>query len=160
MISMLKFQMTCKRCGEKLKEKSTAQCVCGNKTEFEKESEEVKRKKVYEKIRQAQELFLSYQEHGIDCVPDFTALKGCHIFPLFKPEKFTNSDLITKLFYYFIDQSKCYDSVEEEYTDISGRTQKKTFKYPHSDTVVVSDNRRLCRIPGTKRQKTDFIVYL
>jgi len=141
------FLIKCKKCGLQQKESGTHHCICGNTTEFERESPEIRKEKLFEKIRQSQKLALKYKEFGIDVLPDFTAVKGCHIFPIFKPERVTDSNLITQLFYYFIEQSKSY-SFQDFVTD----GVKETLKVPFADTVVVSDLRRLCRIPGTKRE--------
>ncbi len=158
------FILTCKLCGQKLKESDAVHCICGNSTQFDKEPEELRQKKVVVKIKQAQKLAQLYEDYHLPWVPHFTAKKGIHIFPLFHPEKFQDSDLITNLFYYFIDQAKCYDSQEVRTCKLCERTvdgdtcicgskslKTQTFKIPHPDTVVVSDLKRLCRIPGCKR---------
>ncbi len=141
------FTLTCNKCGTKIKESSTPFCFCGNRLSFITESPESKLQKVYAKIHQAQQLYETYLDYDITPVAHFTAYKGCHIFPLFKPEMFTDSALITNLFYYFIEQSKTF--YNQEIKDIDGKT--KTVKIPFQDTVVYSDLRRLCRIPGTQR---------
>lgn len=158
------FILTCKICGQKLKESDTVHCTCGNSTQFDKEPEELRRKKIVIKIKQAQHLAQTYEDYHLPWVPHFTAKKGVHIFPLFHPEKFQDSDLITNLFYYFIDQAKCYDNQEVKTCKLCDRTvdgdicacgsksfKVQTFKIPHPDTVVVSDLKRLCRLPGCKR---------
>lgn len=157
------FILTCKICGEKLKDSDTVHCICGNSTQFEKEPEELRQKKVVAKIKQAQRLAQIYEDYHLPWVPHFTAKKGVHIFPLFHPEKFQDSDLITNLFYYFIDQAKCYDIQEIKTCKICDRIvdgdtccgnklfKIQKFKIPHPDTVVVGDLKRLCRLPGCKR---------
>lgn len=148
------FKLKCKSCGHEFKESPTPRCTkCGNLSGFEKESKESKRAKVIEKIKQAQKLARTLRDYKIPCVPHFTAYKGIHLLPLFRPEKFTNSELITSLYYFFIEQSKCYyiDTITEI---IEGKKKEKLVKVPQADTKVVSDLRRLCRLPGTKRPET------
>lgn len=158
------LKIRCKICGLELKEKDSIRCVCGNTTQFEKEPDDVRITKIAQKIRQAQQLAKTYQEFGIPFVPHFTAKKGMHILPLFKPEKVTDSDLITNLFYHFTNESKCYakttikvckdcDRTVNESVCVCGCKSFKTqtVKVPYADTVVVSDLRRLIRLPGTKR---------
>ncbi len=141
------FTLTCNKCGTKIKESSTPFCFCGNRLSFTPEDQDSKLQKVYDKIRQAQQLYKTYLEYNITPVAHFTAYKGCHVFPLFKPEMFTDSTFITNLFYYFIEQAKTYSV--QEVKDAEGRATK--LKIPYQDTVVSSDLRRLCRIPGTQR---------
>ncbi len=141
------FNLTCNKCGTKIKESSTPFCFCGNRLSFTPEDQYSRLQKVYAKIRQAQQLYQTYQEYNITPVAHFTAYKGCHVFPLFKPEMVTDSTLITNLFYYFIEQAKTYSI--QEVKDVEGKTTK--LKVPYQDTVVSSDLRRLCRIPGTQR---------
>lgn len=158
------FILTCKVCGRKLKESDAVHCICGNSLHFDKEPEEIRHKKVAIKIRQSQQLAQTYEDYHIPWVPHFTAKKGVHIFPLFHPEKFQDSELITNLFYFFIDQAKCYniqkikickscERTVESNTCACGSKSLKTqiIKIPHPDTVVVSDLKRLCRLPGCKR---------
>ncbi|MFA4870911.1 MAG: hypothetical protein WC623_22120 [Pedobacter sp.] len=157
------FNMTCKFCGEVIKESENVICKCGNTTQFIKESEEIKNIKRAEKIKQAQKLAGVYNDYHIPYVPHYTAEKGVHILPLFLPQKFNDSDLITNLFYFFINESKSFDKVDlkickscgrtvEGTTCICGSTLFKTqsFKVPHADTVVVPDLRRLIRLPSKR----------
>lgn len=141
------FTLKCNKCGTQIKESHNLFCGCGNRISFTPESPESKLQKVYAKIRQAQQLYQTYLDYDLTPVAHFTAYKGCHVFPLFKPEMVTDSTLITNLFYYFTQHAKTYH--EQDIKDIDGTVKK--FKIPFQDTVVSSDLRRLCRIPGTQR---------
>lgn len=93
-------------------------------------------------LKVGQTIFEWCTENGFPTIPHWSGHRGPHIYPLCPNTYFKNpieaSDFLKKFTYYILEETGQYK-------------EENGLKIPFIDTAIIGDNRRLTRIPETRR---------